>query len=346
MTLAEIANFVCQKIGQTEGASVSACKAFINARWNQVWDAASWRESLAMVNVVSQALDPSQIILPQQIARVMAIRSSDNNGSLGALELNTLFQYDPTLWDSTGTVSFFSTLEPTVIPKLPPGGNDLVVATTQGFVRADGATGAEVEPDFGIEVYFQGRDSRIHVVEETTPLVSFLTGVPSNIVYYAETAGFQYFSELLAVTKGVTTNGIYLNWAENTFDFSTAAYMGPAETNAPKFERIKVMNPPTSTATFLVLGKRRIVPLLDDNSQAALRNCDNVLIAMAHGDMLERQRQYQKAQAKFSEAKEQLGILLDIERNQAASNIRIIPAEIHGQFGLDDTFGSAGKGFY
>jgi len=53
---------------------------------------------------------------------------------------------------------------------------------------------------------------------------------------------------------------------------------------------------------FYIFGKRKCPELTNDSGVSILRNCDNVIIAYAMGDMLERLRQYQKAQAKFTEA--------------------------------------------
>ena len=67
-----------------------------------------------------------------------------------------------------------------------------------------------------------------------------------------------------------------------------------------------------------------------------------VVLALASADMLERQRQYGKAQAKVQEAQGQLQILLDLEKNQSANESRIVPVDIHGG-GVGGAFGTNGK---
>jgi hypothetical protein len=78
----------------------------------------------------------------------------------------------------------------------------------------------------------------------------------------------------------------------------------------------------------LALGKRTYPGLLHDFEAPALSNVENALLAYAMADMLERQRQYAKAQLKLQEAQEQMALLHDLERHQSASETRIIPAMI------------------
>src|SRR5215468_7303855 len=65
---------------------------------------------------------------------------------------------------------------------------------------------------------------------------------------------------------------------------------------------IKVYPTPVITTAFLIIGKKACPGLASDTDTSMLRNCDNALIAFAHFDMLERLRQYAKAQAKLQEA--------------------------------------------
>ena len=56
-----------------------------------------------------------------------------------------------------------------------------------------------------------------------------------------------------------------------------------------------------------------------------IRDSDNALLAFSEGDMLERSRQYGKAQIKFQEAASQVQIMKDLEKGQRQSISRIIP---------------------
>ena len=73
-----------------------------------------------------------------------------------------------------------------------------------------------------------------------------------------------------------------------------------------------------------VLGKLNWVELADTDTPA-LNGIDNALLAFAEGDMLERSRQYGKAQIKYQEAASQVQIMKDLENGQRQSISRIIP---------------------
>tara|TARA_Y100001970_G_scaffold61593_2_gene78671 strand:+ start:18705 stop:19430 length:726 start_codon:yes stop_codon:yes gene_type:complete len=88
--------------------------------------------------------------------------------------------------------------------------------------------------------------------------------------------------------------------------------------------RIKPVPVPDSTGTLFVLGKLKWVALGDDDSPT-LNGIDNALLAFAEGDMLERSRQYQKAQLKFTEAASHIQIMRDLENGQKQNISRIIP---------------------
>lgn len=66
--------------------------------------------------------------------------------------------------------------------------------------------------------------------------------------------------------------------------------------------KIQVFPLPDKTTELLIVGKRALVTLVEENDEPILRNIDTVLIAYAEGDMYERQRQNGKAQEKFKEA--------------------------------------------
>ena len=88
--------------------------------------------------------------------------------------------------------------------------------------------------------------------------------------------------------------------------------------------RIKLLRKPSVAKDILILGKLNLVALGDTDSPL-INGIDNVLLGLVEGDMLEHVRQYQKAQLKYTEAMNQLTIAKDLEKQQSASNTRIIP---------------------
>ena len=101
--------------------------------------------------------------------------------------------------------------------------------------------------------------------------------------------------------------------------------------------RLKPVPVPKTAGNVFVLGKLNWVVLGDDDTPA-LNGVDNALLAFAEGDMLERARQYSKAQIKYQEAAAQVQIMKDLENGQRQSISRIIPYtyndyDFHGSVG-------------
>ena len=78
--------------------------------------------------------------------------------------------------------------------------------------------------------------------------------------------------------------------------------LAPTVLQSPSFQRLRIFPVPTAATTLNVLGKKPFVPLAFPTEIPAIRNLDNCLIAFAMGDMLERARQFGKAQQQYTEA--------------------------------------------
>ena len=101
--------------------------------------------------------------------------------------------------------------------------------------------------------------------------------------------------------------------------------------------RVKPVPVPSAAGTLFVLGKLNWVAL-GDTDTPTLNGIDNALLAFAEGDMLERGRQYGKAQVKFTEAASHIGIMRDMETGQKQNIGRIIPY-VYDNYELRDTVG-------
>jgi hypothetical protein len=93
--------------------------------------------------------------------------------------------------------------------------------------------------------------------------------------------------------------------------------------------RIKPVPVPKAAGTVFVLGKLNWVAL-EASDTPALGGITNALLSYAEGDMLERARQYGKAQVKFSEAASHVQIMNDMEKSQEQNMSRIIPYTYDG----------------
>lgn len=170
-------------------------------------------------------------------------------------------------------------------------------------------------------------------------------------------------SEVIALTgyTGVVSTYAYANVSSVSLDSActgTLYFAGggggggsirPGETSVMARPRVQVLGYSTDSVEVTFLCKRKYPGMSSDSSTPALRNCENVLLAFGQADMLERQRQYGKSQLKIQEGQTMLSILLDLERNQSASEARVIPEDVQGTwngYGVLGGFDSAGRWYF
>lgn len=139
------------------------------------------------------------------------------------------------------------------------------------------------------------------------------------------TVAYGYSVEITieSVFKPVTTGDI--TFAAQYADETAAGTIANTATRSDVCQRLRLFEKPTKSATLRILGKRKFVQLTEDYMSPELQNVDNVLIALAHADMLQRMRQYGKAQVIAQEAGALLGQLKQVEMVQQATNTRIVP---------------------
>jgi hypothetical protein len=169
-----------------------------------------------------------------------------------------------------------------------------------------------------------------------------LDGTPSVTFYHSSSAPATYVDFVVAArfTKTGEDDGVesvasdWMRWfqidpnAWNDVTSRRAAPTGfiPLPKDGSGYMRIKPVPIPSDAGTMYVLGKLKWVALGDSDSPC-LRGADNALLAYAEADMLERSRQYAKAQNKFAEASAAVQVMRDIERGQQQMVSQIIPME-------------------
>lgn len=230
MTLTELATFITSKLQDTDSASVTACKDFINRRYQMVWDSALWTETLGVAS--------------------KAVAAGDQTITLDGAPSITFYQ---------SGVAPSTYIDFPVAVKVTETGDDDGIE----MVQSDWINFFQIDPNAWVDV---------------TSRRSIPTG--------------------------------YINLPKDGSGYA----------------RIKPVPIPQSSGTAFVLGKLKWLAL-GDTDTPCLRGVDNALLAFAEGDMLERARQYGKAQAKYTEAAAHLGIMRDIERGQQQAVSRIIPLE-------------------
>lgn len=319
MNLLDMANFVCAKVRHTEAEDVAACKQFIRQRYEVIYNDALWKHSMMQLDVAVNplanqygALDGAGIdtschrdgvvLLPSIVDRVVAIRTSDRVIDVG--DVLDWFRVDVDEFALTGRPLNFieqprvvwcpwQTTNPVYQRAVSCSYNDALVPTDTGTVV------------------------KVRLVDENWVRKNFdLTMSPgandpfvSGIIKHIE-----------SFTKPPTTSSIILLASDTII-----ATLQPSETEFRPLARVRLMPTPTEVLTIKVLFKMRHVPLAEDNESPALLNLDNVLLALAHGDMLERERQYAKAGVKFQEGLALLEQFKRIETVQQAHRQRLLP---------------------
>jgi len=208
--------------------------------------------------------------------------------------------------------------------------------------------------DSGLWTETMGVSSKAVEAEDTEVT---LDGVPSVTFYQSSSAPdtFVDFPVAMKFTETGQDDGVGLlndNWMTffqidpNAWENIASRRANPTNfINLPKDSdgkcRIKPVPVPKSDGTIFVLGKLLWVAL-GETDTPALNGIDNALLAFAEGDMLERSRQYSKAQIKFTEAASQIQIMRDMEKGQRQSISRIIPY-VYDQYDFRSTAGDFGS---
>lgn len=117
--------------------------------------------------------------------------------------------------------------------------------------------------------------------------------------------------------------------------------LAAADTVAPRRQRIQLIGSVPEGAIVRVLGKVKPPTFTDDYDEPGLTGIENSLMALAQGDMLERERQYAKAGQKFQEGTALIEQLKAEQTLQQATNRQIIPEYGYGD---DDPRGTV-RGF-
>lgn len=230
MTLSQLAAFVTDKLQDTDAASVTACKSYINRRYQLLWDGALWTETLGVAS--------------------KAVLAGDATITLDGAPDITFFQ--------SGSVPSTFVDFPVAARFTQSGEDDGINIPGYDWVRF-----FQLDPNIWNDV-------------------SSRRAKPENFI------------------------------------------------NLPKdgsgYCRVRPVPVPDVAGSLFVLGKLKWVELGDSDSPC-LRGADNTLLAFAEGDMLERARQYGKAQAKYTEAASLIQVMKDIEKGQQQSISTITPLE-------------------
>ena len=311
MTLEQMADYVCRKTRQTDAESVSDCKAFVRRRYEMIYNDQLWRDSLygydftlAVTGVVSESAPNNTTqgaagiwFLPDICDKLVALRSVGNE--MGVRSEEELFRMDLDAYAQTGTPVDFILMRPAVFMKL----GDVPAPLTLHW--ADASDAGQVVTVTWIDREHRKKKRQITVTADATEFETDTIGV----------------REVESVTKP-TTNG---NLVLTDPDAGTAVYGQPEDTKIRAYKRFRVMPAPLVNTEMRALVKAKVTPLEDDDAEPIITGVDNLLIVFAQADMLERGRQYAKADVKGKEAGALYTQLQAQQIYQQASNVRFMP---------------------
>ena len=118
MTLADLANYVCTLVNQSETADVAACKSFFQRRFVMIWQDELWKDSLFEYTqtLVTPGYTPAStwlptkkvLLLPPQIELPIGVRTDTRKLNVETSE--TFYRIDFDTWSSSGSVTQFRLL--------------------------------------------------------------------------------------------------------------------------------------------------------------------------------------------------------------------------------------------
>lgn len=314
MTLLDMANFVCSKVNQTEAEDVLACKGFLQRRFEMLWSDQLWKDSLFEYTqtlsssgylVTSTWLPVKKILLlPTAITRVVAVRT--NTRKLDVERSETFYRSDFDSFAGQGATAQYRLLPPVVWEMDVVqavrfyAGDDTGTAMVLTYLASDGVT----------------------ITRWNDVLQGYNTFNFSRVDRWSK-----------AASAGAITT---INFSDDGFGFgSSVISLGAAETNALTRQRIHLLGTVPEGAVIRVLGKTKAPLFTADGDEPGLTGVENCLLAFVQGDMLQRERQYGKAQALQQEGALLLEQLKGQEVVQQSHNQRIVPEGGYGCPELD-----------
>jgi hypothetical protein len=248
------------------------------------------------------------IIAPEWVDKILlVVRGTDT--LLDPQHLITTFLREPNRFIESGDSLAFHSLSPIAISKN--------LGFTVDGESAEGSTlklSSSSAADVGIRVLIK-EDPKISNLSETVVL-NGTTPVFTSNSYQMPTA--------LAKKATVGTVSVYpvldgYAWG------SEPVLILESDVASKKFCRVKLHPAPEAEEDYLILVKRKAPELTDDLDTPLISNCEDALVAMAQVDMLERMRQYGKAEAKAKEVMVQIAKLKELETNQSPNVMRLVP---------------------
>jgi hypothetical protein len=296
-SLEEMTDAVSCRVGDYSAPSQIMIKEYLRRNYIDIYDSHLWPESTVIARMQR---DGSEVVLPEYFGDVVSVRQNVGLPELEISDQNYFFGIDPQVFERSGSPVSYAKLTPVGVAVLPPFGADREQLT---FVSSDATDKSDIFIRFevnGIEL------SETVTLNGTTPVFSV------NLV-----------DTPLTVAKGLTAGYVDVTTRiTSTF----LVRLGADERELKHIRLWLVPTPVDSDGTeCLILGKRRIKPLLTNEDTPILSGLGNVLIFMATADFLSRAGDEKSALAATQKATSSLQLLIDRATKQSAYEPRVIP---------------------
>lgn len=323
MTLSEMASFVCNKVRQTDTTAIARCKEFLRQRYEMVYADQLWRASLYLhefsLPVTARDYDPNitttgeegMYFMPSAVDRVLAVRQ--NEDQMDVIDELQLYRGSLDQYEEEGSPLKYSILSPAIFWVASPDQDNMPVSleTSDDTDANKTATVRWIDGNGG---------------QHTSDVALGASGVPVSFGSTPNEDGVQLIE---TITHEALTGSLLLNFDEgDTGSWSPVARTLAGETRFEPRQRIRVYPKPGNGATAIAcraLVKRRVISLNDDYDVPQLAGIENCLMALAQGDMLQRARQYGKAQVVQQEALALMEQFKRLEVVQQANRMQIVP---------------------
>jgi hypothetical protein len=307
MTLAEIADFATQTVGDIDQDTVAFAKIAIRLRY-QLWYAAhNWQEAIQSFDLA--LADTDRFWLPidaELILWVVPFISGIKYSKLAYRErdwIETHAAIGP-YFTNYGPIPCYFYRSPNVaLPSANPGSLSFSVLDTSP-----------------VQIYVVGKDATGNRLSETMLASTSIPGTPSR------PASQNSYASILTISKTASVYPVGVTASDGT-----SAQMTATQTELV-FTEGRLWPPLVGTGTFNVGAKLRCQPLDSDLSVPRVSRLWNALISATTAALLERQRQFAKAQVKTQEAQAIMQAAVNEEKNQAAFRQQVVPQVYDGNY--------------
>lgn len=311
MTLADMADQVTERIGVTDDHTTLQAKKFLRRRYQVVYDSQLWSD--AQVAVPYTVYNGADVVhVPPVLETVLQVRVGASGSSQLLRQINhqQVFQLNPDALDEVGSRVAWTELSPSATLRPLEGNENLTFYSTS-------------VNDTGVEVRVRAQ----RTIAYGSDLVDWTVTIDGTTEVFQSSVGLiRAVVNVESVSKPVTQGEIRMGKLGSPGSIYARIKASDSHTSYKRVQLLRAAaSANASEEALLFYGKHVINPLIHDNDVPQIKNIEEVLIAYTTADMLERERQWGKAQLKVQEGSALLMSRILAERTQKSNSIQIVP---------------------